>query len=123
MLDTFRALIANNKWWTFLRSLQGPVDNVPLLLNRVDIVISALHPLFARSIEALGCGKAFVSPGYNEYPDEYPWKCEYSPESMAKAILDCWSDYDRIDYRKFAETHHDVKETVKQSISIYERYL
>ena len=121
MLDTFRALIANNKWWTFLRSIQGPVDDVNLLLNRVDIAVSCLYPLYARSIEAFGAGKAFISAGYKE--EGYPWTCDYTPESMADAIIRCWEGYDKVDYRKWAEQKHDVQETVRQSISIYERYL
>ena len=82
--------------------------------------MSCLYPLYARGIEVLGAGKAFIGPGY--HPDGYPWTCELQPESMAQAIIDCWEDYDRIDYRKWAEEHHDVAETVRQSVKIYERY-
>jgi glycosyltransferase involved in cell wall biosynthesis len=121
MLETFRALIANNKWSTFVRSLQGQVQDVNTLYNRVDMVVSCLYPLYARGIEAFGAGKAFIGPGYKE-PD-YPWQCELQPESMADAIIRCWEGYDKIDYRKWAEQHHDVDETVRQSIKIYERYL
>ena len=122
MLDTFRSLIAQNKWWPFIRSLQGPVEDVNLLYNRVDMVVSCLFPLYARGIEAFGAGKAFIGPGYREY-DDYPWKCDLDPDSMAAAIIDCWENYDKVDYRKWACDHHDVSETVRQSISIYERYL
>jgi len=83
--------------------------------------VSCLYPLYARGIEAFGAGKAFIGPGYKE-PD-YPWQCELQPESMADAIIRCWEGYDKIDYRKWAEQHHDVDETVRQSIKIYERYL
>lgn len=121
MLETFQALNKNNKWWTFMRSLQGPVNDVNLLYNRVDMVVSCLYPLYARGIEAFGAGKAFIGPGYKE-PD-YPYQCDLQPESMAQAIINCWENYDKIDYRKYAEKHHDVNETVKQSIKIYERYL
>jgi glycosyltransferase involved in cell wall biosynthesis len=123
MRDIFKALIDNNKWWTFIRTLSGGVkpDVINELYNRADIVVSCLYPLYARSIEALGAGTAFISPGYAV--DDYPWTCELQPESMAQAIMDCWENYDQVDYRKWAIDHHDVAETVKQSIAIYERYL
>lgn len=121
MLETFQALIKNNKWWTFIRSLQGPVPDVNLLLNRADIVVSCLYPLYARSIEAFGAGKAFISPSYKEA--DYPFTCELDPHSMADAIINCWENYGDVNYRKWAQDHHDVKETVRQSIDIYERYL
>jgi glycosyltransferase involved in cell wall biosynthesis len=121
MLETFQALNKNGKWWTYLRSLQGPVNDINLLYNRSDIVVSCLYPLYARSIEAFGAGKAFIGPGYKEH--DYPWQCDLQPESMAKAIIDCWENYSKINYRQWAEKHHDVNETVKQSIKIYERYL
>lgn len=121
MQDTFKALYSNNKWWTFLRSMQGPVKDVNLLYNQVDIVVSCLYPLYARGIEAFGAGKAFIGPGYRE--DNYPYQCELDPESMANAITKCWDNYSAIDYRKWAETHHDVKETVRQTLDIYGRYL
>ncbi len=123
MRDMFKALIQNNSWWTFIRTLSGGVDagKVNELYNKVDIVVSCLYPLYARSIEAFGAGKAFIGPGYNE-PD-YPWTCELQPESMADAIIKCWENYDQIDYRAWAKEHHDVDETVRQSVEIYERYL
>lgn len=121
MKDTFSALIQNNKWWTFIRTLSGPVDDVNLLYNRADIVVSGLYPLYARGIEAFGAGKAFIGAGYRE--PNYPFTCELQPESMAEAIIKCWENYDQINFRKWAEDHHDVRESVKQSIAIYERYL
>lgn len=121
MSETFKALIENNKWNTFIRSMQGPEKDVNLLYNRVDMVVSCLYPLYARGIEAFGAGKAFIGAGYKE--SGYPWQCELQPESMAQAIIDCWEGYDKVDYRKWAQEHHDVSETVKQSIAIYERYL
>jgi len=121
MLETFKALVANNKWWTFIRSMQGPVDDINLLYNRVDIVVSCLFPLYARSIEAFGAGKAFIGPGYKE--NDYPFQCDLDPDSMADAIINCWENYDNINYRQFAEKHHDVQETVRQAISVYERYI
>lgn len=123
MSETFKALIDHNKWWTFVRSFQGavPHDQVNMLYNRVDIVVSCLYPLYARGIEAFGAGKAYIGPGYRE-PD-YPWTCELSPESMAKAIIDCWENYGQVDYRKWAEQRHDATEMARQSICIYERYL
>lgn len=122
MYQTFRALSAHNKWWAFLRTMNGPVkdDQVNALYNRADIVVSCLFPLYARSIEAFGAGKAFIGAGYTD--PAYPWHCELHPDSMAQAIIQCWENYDQINYRKWAEDHHDVQETVKQSIAIYERY-
>jgi len=124
MVDTFQALNTNNHWWPFLRTISGPVatpEEVNLLLNRVDIVVSALHPLYARSIEAFGAGRAFISPGYHEY--DYPWTCEYDVDSMSHALIKCFENYDKINYRKWSEEHHDVRKTVEQSIKIYERFL
>ena len=123
MNDTFRALIQYNKWWAFVRTLSGAVPDadVNALYNRVDIVVSGLYPLYARSIEAFGAGKAFIGPGYED--PEYPWHCTLHPDSMAKALIDCWADYGKVDYRKWAEAKHDVNETVKQSLAIYQRYL
>jgi len=123
MQDTFSALIKHCKFETFVRSLQGPVDDVTTLMNRVDIVVSGLYPLYARTpIEALACGKAAICMGYN--PPNYPWKVnEYSPEAFAETIINCWNDYGKLDYRKWAEEKHDVNDMVKQAVSIYERYL
>lgn len=123
MGDTFKALIQHNKWWPFIRTLNGPVKDaeVNLLYNRADIVVSGLFPLYARSIEAFGAGKAFIGPGYKD--EEYPFHCELDPDSMAKAIMDCWENYSKVDFRKWAERKHDVMETVKQTTNIYARYL
>lgn len=121
MRETFDALIKYNKWWVFVRSLQGSVQDVNLLYNRVDIVVSCLYPLFARGVEAFGAGKAFIGPGYREHG--YPFVCQLQPESMASAIISCWEAYDKINYRTWAETHHDVAETVRQSTAIYQRYV
>ncbi len=121
MHDTFDALIKNNKWWTFIRSLQGAVNDVNLLYNRVDMVVSCLYPLYARGLEAFGAGKAFIGPGYRE--SGYPYVCQLQPESMAAAVINCWENYDKINYRKWCEEKHDVAETVKQSVEIYRRYL
>jgi glycosyltransferase involved in cell wall biosynthesis len=121
MLDTFKALISHNKWSTFVRTLSGPVKDVNLLYNRADIVVSCLYPLYARSIEAFGAGKAFIGPGYAD-PD-YPWHCELHPDSMAAAILACWENYGQVNYRQWAEQKHDIKETVRQCVDIYQRFL
>lgn len=124
MRETFDALIKNNKWWTFVRSLQGGVDpsEVNLLYNKADIVVSGLFPLYARGIEAFGAGKAFIGPGYREY-DDYPWKCDMDPDSIAEAIIKCWENYDQVNYRKWAEERHNIDTTVRQCIDIYQRYL
>lgn len=121
MLDTFNALLKHNKWWTFLRSMQGPVDDINLLYNRADIVVSGLYPLYARGIEAFGAGKAFIGPGYRE--EGYPYTCELQPESMAAAICKCWEEWGTMDFRKWAEERHDVAEMVRQCTKIYERYV
>src|SRR5574343_1152460 len=121
MKETFDALIKNNKWWSFIRSFNGATPDVNLLYNRVDMVVSGLYPLYARGIEAFGAGKAFIGAGYKE--DDYPYQCELDPLSMADAICKCWEEYGKIDYRQWAKDHHDVEETVKQSLKIYERYL
>lgn len=123
MYDTFKALNSYCKFWPFLRAINGPVpdDKVNLLYARADIVVSGLYPLYARSIEAFGAGKAFIGPGYTD--PEYPWRCELDPDSISDAIIRCWSDYGKVDYRKWVEAKHDVMETVKQSVDIYRRYL
>ena len=124
MVDTFQALNTHAHLWPFLRTISGPVDGpeaVNLLLNRVDIVVSALYPLYARSIEAFGAGKAFISPGYSEF--DYPWTCDYNPESMADAIIKCHEGYGKVDYRKWAQEHHDVRQTVAESVDIYKRFM
>lgn len=121
--DTLKALVLHNKWGVFTRTLNGPVphEEVPALLNKADIVVSGLYPLYARSIEAFGCGKAFISPGYKE--PGYPWTCDMDPESMAEAILACWADFDKINYRRWAEEHHSAAEMARQAVEIYQRFL
>lgn len=123
MLATFRALIGHAKWSTFIRTLSGPVPDaqVNALYNRADIVVSALYPLYARSIEAFGAGKAFIGPGYRD--EAYPFRCDLDPESMAEAIGAAWEARGAFDFRAWAERKHDVDETVRQSIDIYRRYL
>jgi glycosyltransferase involved in cell wall biosynthesis len=121
MYETFTALNAHCHWWPFLRTITGAEKEINGLLNKVDIVISGLHPLYARSIEAFGAGKAFISPGYKEH--NYPWTCDYDPASMADAIIKCHENYDQVNYRKWAEDHHDVKNTVAQSMEIYKRFM
>jgi hypothetical protein len=121
MSETFQALIKNNKWWTFIRSLQGGVENVNELYNKVDMVVSCLYPLYARGIEAFGAGKAFIGPGYKV--DNYPYQCDLDPHSMAQTIIKCWKEYGEVDFRKWAETHHDVKQSVKVCLDVYQRYI
>lgn len=123
MHATFKALNSHCKWWPFLRTLNGPVkdDQINLLYNRADIVVSGLYPLYARSIEAFGAGKAFIGPGYKHAG--YPWVCDLDPVSMADAIIRCWENYSLINYRQWAEDHHDVMDTVRAATKVYERYL
>jgi glycosyltransferase involved in cell wall biosynthesis len=121
MQETFQALIKNNKWWPFVRSLKGYEKDINTLYNRVDIVVSCLYPLYARGIEAFGAGKAFIGPGYQE--PGYPWYTELDPKVMADTIIRCWENYDSVDYRQWAKDHHNVADTVRESVEIYERYL
>lgn len=124
MLETFQALVKGAKLWPYVRSIQGPVkpNEVNTLLNRADIVVSCLFPLYARSIEALGAGRAFLGPGYSD--PEYPFHCDLSPESMAAGIIDVWENgCGKFDFRGWAERKHDVMEMARQSIAVYERYL
>lgn len=123
MFDTFRALINHNKWATFIRTLNGPVPDAQVnhLYNRADIVVSGLYPLYARSIEAFGAGKAFIGPGYTD-PD-YPFHCEYHPDSMAQSVLDVRAARGTFDYRAWAERKHDVRNTVKKMTEIFAGYL
>jgi glycosyltransferase involved in cell wall biosynthesis len=126
MLDTFKALREHNKWY-FIQSLQGPVpyNQIPALIQRVDIVGSCLFPLYARTpIEALACGKACIAPGYPGDPlNDYPWTCTLNAESMADAIIRCHEHYGEFDYRTHAERFHDVREMVRQMLAIYEAYV
>ena len=124
-LETFQALVKECKWWTFIRSLQGSVEHtaVPALIARADIVVSCLFPYYARSVESLACGKAFISAGYSqEFPD-YPWHCEYDPQSMADAIIACWRDYQRVDYRQRAVGLHSAADMAAEALDIYMRYM
>lgn len=121
MYDTFQKLINHCRWYTFIGSLKGPEKDPVPLLNRADIVVSCLYPLYARGIEAFGCGKAFICPGYAEH--DYPFTCQLEPKSMAKAIIDCWTDYKKWDFREWATKHHNVADTVKETIDVYNRYI
>jgi hypothetical protein len=124
MYETFQALVKEAKLWPFVRSLQGPVKPLEVngLLNRCDIVVSCLHPLYARSIEAMGAGKAFLCPGYTD--PEFPFHCELEPESMAKEIIRIWEDgVGKFDFRAWAERKHNITDTVRQCVQIYERYI
>jgi glycosyltransferase involved in cell wall biosynthesis len=123
MYETFKALSSYNKWWPFLRTLNGAVTDadVNLLYNRADIVVSCLYPLYARSIEAFGAGKAFIGPGYTD--PAYPWHCDLHPDSMAQAIMACWQGSGTFNYRQWAQEKHDVQDTVRQCLAIYQRFL
>lgn len=123
MYDTFYALYKRCKWWAFTKTISGPVpdDQVNLLYNRADIVVSCLYPLYARSIEAFGAGRPLIAPGYKA--QDYPWHCDLDPESMADCICRCWEKYDAVNYRQWAEAKHDVLKTVEACEAIYARYL
>jgi glycosyltransferase involved in cell wall biosynthesis len=83
--------------------------------------VSGLYPLYARSLEAFGAGKAFLCPGYKEH--DYKFQCDLDPDSMANAIIKVWENYDQINFRSWAEKYHDVRNTVKQSIDVYNKFL
>lgn len=121
MADTFLKLTNHCRWGTFLKTIHGPEKDVNGLLNRADIVVSCLHPLYARGIEAFAAGKAFIGPGYREH--DYPHTCDLEVMSMANAITTCWANYDQINYRAWAEKHHDVSKTVSASLDVYRRFL
>ena len=121
MLDTFSTLIKHNKWWTFIKALKGPTDDVNLLYNRADVVVSGLYPLYARGIEAFGAGKAFIGAGYKV--DGYPYTCELQPESIAAAIVKCWEEQGNLDFRQWAVDHHNIEDSVKEAVEVYERYV
>jgi glycosyltransferase involved in cell wall biosynthesis len=123
MYETFQSLIKEAKLWPFVRSLQGKVkpNEVNALINRCDIVVSCLYPLYARSIESLGAGKAFLCPGYTD--PEYQFHCTLDPDDMARGIIDIWNNgCGKFDFRAWAEKKHNVMDTAKQCIAIYERY-
>ena len=121
MYKTFMAMSDYCKLPIFLRSLMGPVIDVVDLYNKADIVVSCLNPLYARTaVESLACGTKFVSPGYAI--DNYPFKCEFSPESIAAAIIKAWKDK-QFEARKWAEDHHSAEEMTKQALNIYEKVL
>lgn len=121
MYDTFKKLIDHCRWYTFIGSLKSQEKDVVTLLNRADIVVSGLYPLYARGIEAFGCGKAFIGPGYRE--PGYPYTCELEVNSLAAAIIKCWAEYGKVDFRQWAVDRHDVATTVKESLDVYRRYL
>jgi len=125
MFATFKALSEHNKWWPFLRSLSGHVDDVVSLYNKADIVVSCLDPLFARTIpEALACGKAAVCPGYRGV-GEYPFVCRLEAQSMAHAIMAAWEATinKQFDFRAHAERHHSAETMAKQCEDVYLKYL
>ena len=126
MYETFQKLINHGRWYTFIGSLKSQEKDAVTLLNRADIVVSGLYPLYARGIEAFGCGRAFIGPGYKEY--DYPYQCDLEVHSIAKAIIKCWMDFkdDRkhaeMYFRKWGEKHHNIADTVKESVDVYRRY-
>lgn len=126
MYDTFQNLINHCRWYTFIGSVKGQEKDVVTLLNRADIVVSGLFPLYARGIEAFGCGRPFIGAGYKEH--DYEYQCEFTAESMADAIRRAWldmkdaPDFHRAKFRAWAEKHHNIADTVKQTIDIYSKY-
>lgn len=124
MGETITSLVKEAKLWTYVRSIQGPatLNEVNTLLNRVDIVVSCLYPFYARSIESLGAGRAFLCPGYCD--PEYPFHCTLDPDDMAAAIINVWENgCGSFDFRGWAEKKHNIRDTVEQATKIYERYL
>jgi hypothetical protein len=126
MYEMFHTMVKQCKLWPFVRTIAGavPFQDVPTLLNRCDIVVSGLFPLFARSLEALACGKALVSYGYDGGGGSYPWiPATITPEAMADTIIACWEDYQKCDYRAHALTYHDEEKIAARRCDIYSRYL
>ncbi len=116
-----KAFCDTSKAYPFVRSLTGPAEDVVELYNRADIIVSCLHPLYARTaVESLACGKIHVSPGYSV--PGYPFACDYTAESMAAAIIKAWEDKE-FSGRKWAEENHSAEEMVRQAIKVYERYV
>lgn len=121
MAETFQALIDHCRWQTFIGSLKRAEPDPVALLNRADIVVSCLDPLYARGIEAFGCGKPYIGPGYHEA--DYPYQCRLEPSSIAAAIIKAWSERETFDARDWAKRHHDVSETIRLSVDVYKRFL
>lgn len=121
MYETFQMLIDHCRWQTFIGSFRGPEKDSAKLLNRADIVVSGLYPLYARGIEAFGCDKAFIGPGYREH--DYPYTCELEPNSIANAIKKCWDEYGKLNFREWALKHHNITDTINQTMEIYRRYV
>ena len=42
---------------------------------------------------------------------------------MTQAIIKCWEERGKIDFRQWAEQHHDVADSVKVSMDVYRRFL
>lgn len=121
MKETFTTFLRTCKLWACgVVGIQGPVNDINLLYNRVDMVVSCLFPLYARSMECFGAGKPLICPGYDE--PGYPFLCELDPQSIAEAIIDCWEKIETFDARAWATEHHDVARTVEESVKVYERY-
>ena len=117
-----RAVYEHAKLYTFLRTVDGPAEDVVELYNRADIVVSCLYPLYARTaVESLACGKPHVGPGYSV--GSYPYQCDYSPESMAEAIVQAHRNRGEFDARQWATENHSAETMVRTAISIYERYV
>jgi len=120
MFDTFQKLINHCRWYTFIGSLKGQEKDAVKLLNRADIVVSGLYPLYARGIEAFGCGKACIGPGYRA--SGFPYNCDLESGIIAAAVLKCWNEYGKVDFSKWAQDHHDVENTVRECVDIYRRF-
>jgi glycosyltransferase involved in cell wall biosynthesis len=129
MFSTFKTLWSHNHWWTFLRTINGPVEDVNALYNRADMVINCNYPLYARGVEAFAANKPLICPGYNEY--QYPYQCRLEPQSMANAVIQCYEQgykihtQDGMDLtpRQWAETHHNAETSAKEALAIYEKYV
>jgi hypothetical protein len=52
---------------------------------------------------------------------DYPWICRFDPGSMARAIIACWENYEKVNYRKWAEERHDAEKSTKEAIKVYEK--
>ena len=122
MKETFQTFVKTCKMWACgVAGIEGPVDDVNMLLNRIDLVVSCLTPLYARSIEAFGAGKILLCPGYKE--PGYPFPCDLDPSSLAAAIINAWERYESFDARKWAEERHDANDMAFECVKVYERYV
>jgi hypothetical protein len=62
-----------------------------------------------------------VCAGYRD--SEYPYRCDFTPESMADAIMAAWEGRETFNARAWAEAKHDVQDTAREIVAIFQRYV